>query len=293
MFTFRDQQPASTQQPTPVTPATKTHLLVPYAEKDEAKQLGAKWDKVARKWYAPNNEPALLERWGTTARALPHTLLHEDRTFGSPELCVDLLPKACWCKKLRYVIKRDDVDRVCACVFDRVQRTCEGCGCKEDTDNNPRTRLELHGRWAFDHDNGTQTLVRLMALCTKCYEVTHFGTASYHGRRQQAMAHWQHVTRRTPDECQLHIDQAYASVAEKNRIDWTVDMTLLTANGVQCLSEAEVARGWAKAREGGAGKGGGKGGSGGRRDARYAKKTTEAGENTSKSGFSGFAFRGS
>jgi len=31
----------------------KTYLNVPYAEKETAKALGAKWDPVIKKWYVP------------------------------------------------------------------------------------------------------------------------------------------------------------------------------------------------------------------------------------------------
>ncbi len=34
-------------------PNSKTYLTVPYAEKDAAKALGAKWDAAQKKWYAP------------------------------------------------------------------------------------------------------------------------------------------------------------------------------------------------------------------------------------------------
>jgi hypothetical protein len=39
-------------------------LNVPYAEKDEAKQLGARWDAARRKWYVPAGvDPAAFSRW--------------------------------------------------------------------------------------------------------------------------------------------------------------------------------------------------------------------------------------
>lgn len=39
-------------------------LNVPYAEKDEAKQLGAKWDATRRKWYVPAGvDAAAFSRW--------------------------------------------------------------------------------------------------------------------------------------------------------------------------------------------------------------------------------------
>lgn len=34
----------------------KTYLNVPYAEKETAKALGAKWDPVIKKWYVPEDK---------------------------------------------------------------------------------------------------------------------------------------------------------------------------------------------------------------------------------------------
>jgi hypothetical protein len=42
----------------------KIYLNVPYAEKDAAKALGARWDAAVKKWYAPNaNDLALFAKW--------------------------------------------------------------------------------------------------------------------------------------------------------------------------------------------------------------------------------------
>jgi hypothetical protein len=39
-------------------------LNVPFAEKDEAKRLGARWDSARKKWYAPlGTDLALFSRW--------------------------------------------------------------------------------------------------------------------------------------------------------------------------------------------------------------------------------------
>ncbi|MDC9728586.1 MAG: DUF5710 domain-containing protein [Methyloprofundus sp.] len=40
---------------------TKNYLNVPYAEKDAAKALGARWDPAKKKWYAP--EGAVLDEF--------------------------------------------------------------------------------------------------------------------------------------------------------------------------------------------------------------------------------------
>jgi len=45
---------------------SKIYLNVPFAEKDEAKALGARWDAVKKKWYATTNKDiTLFARWQT------------------------------------------------------------------------------------------------------------------------------------------------------------------------------------------------------------------------------------
>lgn len=52
-------------------PHTKTYLNVPYAQKDEAKALGAKWDAATKKWYVPaDRDIALFAKWQAQAAAL-------------------------------------------------------------------------------------------------------------------------------------------------------------------------------------------------------------------------------
>jgi hypothetical protein len=39
-------------------------LKVPFAEKDEAKRLGARWDSAMKKWYVPHNlDINLFSQW--------------------------------------------------------------------------------------------------------------------------------------------------------------------------------------------------------------------------------------
>jgi putative DNA primase/helicase len=48
----------------------RTYLAVPYREKDQAKALGAKWDKEAKAWYAPEGADLAqsgLDRWRVDA----------------------------------------------------------------------------------------------------------------------------------------------------------------------------------------------------------------------------------
>jgi putative DNA primase/helicase len=50
----------------PLAVSDSLHLAVPYREKDAAKKLGAKWDKAAKSWYAPEGvdvQQSGLARW--------------------------------------------------------------------------------------------------------------------------------------------------------------------------------------------------------------------------------------
>lgn len=45
---------------------TKTYLNVPFAQKDAAKALGARWDAGIKKWYVPaGKDKELFAQWNT------------------------------------------------------------------------------------------------------------------------------------------------------------------------------------------------------------------------------------
>jgi hypothetical protein len=45
---------------------SKNYLNVPYAEKDQAKALGARWDASRKKWYVPDNiDISAFAKWQT------------------------------------------------------------------------------------------------------------------------------------------------------------------------------------------------------------------------------------
>ena len=52
--------------PRAITSSKDSHffLVVPFAEKDEAKALGARWNASAKKWYVPaEKDRELFKRW--------------------------------------------------------------------------------------------------------------------------------------------------------------------------------------------------------------------------------------
>lgn len=51
-----------------MTATTNINLKVPFAEKDQAKALGARWNAELKLWYVPQGlDTALFEKWLTTS----------------------------------------------------------------------------------------------------------------------------------------------------------------------------------------------------------------------------------
>lgn len=204
-------------------------LDVPFAEKDEAKAAGARWDPAEKRWYAPRPGMDALARWAA-APEVPDLLPGEDRSLGSG-LFVDLVPSTCWFTNVRSCVDARDWERLRRMVTRRAGRRCEVCGAAED--RAARRWLEVHERWVYDERTRVQALRRLVCLCTDCHTVTHFGLAQVRGLAGRAFAHLREVTGMTEAQARRHVDEAFAVWEARSRVAWTLDLSMLTAAGVR------------------------------------------------------------
>jgi len=63
---------------------SKIYLNVPYAEKDAAKALGAKWDSKKKQWYTPVNiDIAQFSKWKTQSPATGSSATTKSRATRS------------------------------------------------------------------------------------------------------------------------------------------------------------------------------------------------------------------
>jgi Domain of unknown function (DUF5710) len=213
---------------------TRLWLAVPFAEKDEAKQLGARWDPAQRRWYAPRPGMTALARWAPRPD-LPDLLPGEDRCFGSG-LFVDLVPQSCWFTNVRTCVAAGDWDRVRQMVYRRTGDRCEACGRHRDPDAG--IQMEAHERWGFDDARGVQILRRLICLCGDCHGATHFGLASIQGRSAQALEHLALVTGTSRELAEAHADEAFGLWEQRSARTWDLDLSILTDAGVQIVRPA-------------------------------------------------------
>ena len=198
------------------------------AEKDAAKALGARWDPGAKRWFDPKPPTDGLERW-TARPPIPDVLPGEDRTFGGG-LFVDLIPRTCWFTNVRTCVTQQDWERLRRPIFRRADYTCEVCGATED--RIARRWLEAHERWHFDERTGVQSLRRLIALCSPCHLVTHFGYANVQGRTDDALAHLRKVNGLTLAEALAHVHAAEDVWIRRSGRVWELDLGILTDVGI-------------------------------------------------------------
>lgn len=207
-------------------------LDVPFAEKDEAKAVGALWDGAVERWYAPRPGMEGLQRWAALPD-LPDLLPGEDRSFGSG-LFVDLVPSSCWFTNVRSCVVPRDWERLRRMINDRASRRCETCGRGKDREL--KRWLEAHERWHFDDTTHTQVLRRLVCLCTDCHQATHFGLAEVKGKRAQALAHLCSITGMTTAQAEQHVRSAFELWRRRSTRTWTLDLGILTDSGIQIAS---------------------------------------------------------
>ncbi|MER7862745.1 DUF5710 domain-containing protein [Amycolatopsis japonica] len=203
-------------------------LDVPFREKDAAKAAGARWDPAAKRWYAPRAGMDALGAWAAQAD-VPVLLPGEDRGVGSG-LFVDLVPRSCWFTNVRYCVSERDWERLRRMLLGRAGQQCEACRRGEDRE--VRRWLEAHERWSFDWSTRTQKLVRLICLCSDCHRTTHYGLAQVKGQETAAFEHLRAVTGWSEQDARFHIEQAFEVWAQRSRVDWHLDLSMLTSAGI-------------------------------------------------------------
>jgi hypothetical protein len=200
-------------------------LDVPYADKGQAKMLGARYDGDLKRWYAPRPGMHAMRPW----EPLPEILPGEDRDYGHG-LFVDLIPSTSWLVNVRSAVSERDWFRIRQMAYRRAGWRCEACGAWRNAQAG--LLLEAHERFTYDMVSGVQRLVRIIALCTACHGVTHFGRAQATGEAEAAMSHLQWVTGMASVEAERHVAQAFALWERRSGREWTLDLSILADAGV-------------------------------------------------------------
>lgn len=206
------------------------HFDVPFAQKDQAKALGARFDFTLKHWYAPTTEVerALLEYGFNPATALPVLVYPgEDRTFGGKNLYIDLVPRSCWFTNVRSCVSKEDWNRISRGVRLRSGQ-CEVCNHKAVPQAGDC--LEAHERFLFV-GCVQKKLVRLVCLCRRCHEATHYGLARIKGRETEAHEQLAKVNGWSMDSLDEHVCDAFSVWEKRSARRWDLDVSLIEGAG--------------------------------------------------------------
>lgn len=138
-------------------------FYVPFDERDDAKRLGARWDKEMRRWYVKaGTDLRPFERWiDPPVDYLPEVPL------DSPRITADIHPDGSL-RAIRSRLLQEEWIELRRKVSKDAGYRCEACGRRGK--DHP---VETHDIWTFDSETGVQTLVCVKAFCPECHRVRH------------------------------------------------------------------------------------------------------------------------
>ncbi len=127
------------------------------------------------------------------------------------KLTIELLPKGAWNNDFSKTLPKKEWDIVRNACYKRANHRCQICGFATDD-------LDAHEVWNFNIETKTQTLVDILALCSKCHGVKHYRNSVRLGHGEEAKQHYIKVNNCSELEFATHLVQSEMNFEEKNKI---------------------------------------------------------------------------
>ena len=127
------------------------------------------------------------------------------------KLKIELLPKGAWGNDFSRTLSKKDWDKLRKKCYERANHKCQICGYETDD-------LDAHEVWDFDIKTKTQTLVDIVALCSKCHGVKHIRNSQRLGFGENAKRLFMKVNNCNELEFATHLTKAQIDFEERNKI---------------------------------------------------------------------------
>lgn len=127
------------------------------------------------------------------------------------KLTIDMLPKGAWNNDFSKTLPKKEWDIVRQKCYERASHKCEICGFKTD-------ELDAHEIWDFDINAKTQTLVDILALCSRCHGVKHIRNSSRLGYEENAKQHFMKINNVSEMDYAKHLTKAQLDFEERNKV---------------------------------------------------------------------------
>ena len=127
------------------------------------------------------------------------------------KLKIELLPKGAWGNDFSRTLSKKDWDKLRKSCYERANHKCQICGFVTED-------LDAHEVWDFDIKTKNQTLVDIIALCSKCHGVKHIRNSQRLGYGENAKRHFMSVNNCNELEFASHLTKAQLDFEERNQI---------------------------------------------------------------------------
>lgn len=137
-------------------------------------------------------------------------------------LTIDMIPATSFMDNVRKAVSQSDWDIIRRETYAKYNRTCGACGTTGVV-------LECHEIWEFDDKNNVQKLTGLIALCSNCHRIKHFGYAQVLADQgkldlEALVRHFLKVNRCRMVTFQKHWQQSVKTWEKRSKKQWTVDL---------------------------------------------------------------------
>lgn len=122
---------------------------------------------------------------------------------------------------VRKAVSKESWDIIRRATYKRYNYHCGICGATGV--------MECHEIWEFDDKRGIQRLKGLIALCTKCHKIKHFGYALMMADRgkmdiEDLLKHFRKVNHCRNVTFKRHFDESVRIWEERSKREWTIDL---------------------------------------------------------------------
>lgn len=137
------------------------------------------------------------------------------------KLTVELVPSSAWYNNLRKILKPKMWESLRKNVYKKFKYKCAICMSEG--------RLHAHEVWQYDDQSHLQSLVDIIALCTKCHAVKHIGYAGIQASEgklnyENLVKHFMKINNCDRQIFEKHINKASKKFEERSRYDWQLNL---------------------------------------------------------------------
>ena len=127
------------------------------------------------------------------------------------KLTIEILPKGAWNNDFSKTLPKKEWDIVRNACYKRASHRCQICGFAKDD-------LDAHEVWDFNIETKTQTLIDIVALCSKCHGVKHIRNSQRLGYEEDTKRHFINVNKCSELDYASHLIKAQMDFEERNKI---------------------------------------------------------------------------